>query len=381
MPDSTLDRAAYENIDGGGFPQRGRGKLTIGGLVFLLLTLAIFGYQFYRIQAGDAVPRVSELRWGYLILILCFLPLEALVLGLRMWVVCRILQPGITFWTCFKADLANSGIALLTPSQSGGGIGQIYILSRGGGRLSTALTTTLLTFIGTMLALLSFGLYSLFVSGIGNNGHLFMGAVTTLTFVSAFMLFFALFPGLFRMGIAAASRFIWRIRKRHYPLQDWWPPGHSRTGSPVDRMDAVSGKVAGLVYTYRDDLRRYFRRGKTSFVVVCLLSLAFLTSRFLLAYFCIRFLGIQESTLGEIFEMQIALIFLTYLSPTPGNAGIAEGASSWIMGTVVPLGFAPYYNLLWRFSTVYLAATAGLLVLLHRIIVDMQKNLHRWHLR
>ena len=56
----------------------------------------------------------------------------------------------------------------------------------------------------------------------------------------------------------------------------------------------------------------------------------------------------------------MALQFLTYLAPTPGSAGIAEGASLWIMGGIVPLGFAPYYNLLWRFSTVYLAAAAGL---------------------
>jgi glycosyltransferase 2 family protein len=380
MSDLSIDQAIDENIDRDGSPERSHGKLIIGGLIFIVLTLAIFGYQFYRIRAGDAIPKLSQLRWGYLILILCFVPIEPFVLGLRMWVVCRVLQPGISFWTCCKADLANSGIALLTPSQSGGGIGQIYILSRGGGRLATALTTTLLTFLGTMLALLAFGLYSVFVSGIGQTGHLFMGAVTTLALISAFMLFFALFPDLFRMGIAFASRWIWRLRGKQYPLQDWWPPGHSRTGSPVDRMDAVCGNLAGLVYTYRDDLRRYFRRGKTSFVIVCLLSLAFLGSRFFLAYFCLRFLGIQGSNVGAIFEMQIALIFLTYLSPTPGNAGFAEGASSWIMGEIVSLGFAPFYNLLWRFSTVYITAAAGLLILAHRIITDMQKNLPRWHL-
>ena len=374
-----IEKTTCESVDRGRISGRRRGKLAVGGLVFLLLTLAIFGFQFYRIQAGDMVPRLSQLRWGYLILILCFLPVEALALGLRMWVVCRVLQPGISFWTCFQADLANSGIALLTPSQSGGGVGQIYFLNRGGARLGTALTTTLLTFVGTMLALLAFGFYSLFVFGIGSTGSLFTGAVTSLALVSAFLFFFGVFPGLFRMGIGAISRFIWRIRKQRYPLHDWWPPGYSCTGFPTDRMDAICGKLAGLAYTHQADLRRFLRRGKLSFLAVCLLSLTFLASRFFLAYFCIRFLGIRESTVGEIFEMQIALIFLTYLSPTPGNAGIAEGASSWIMGGVVPLGFAPYYNLLWRFSTVYVAATAGLILMFHRIVTDMQKNIHLRH--
>jgi len=347
-----------------------RRNLTIGGLIFVLLTVAIFWYQFYRIQAGDHVPRIDQLRWTYLILILCFLPLETLVLGLRMWITCRVLQPGISFWTCFEADLASSGIALLTPSQIGGGAGQIYILNRSGARLGTALTASLLAFIGTMMALLGCGLYSMFVSDVGHAGPMFIWAVVILTLISASMVFFALCPGFFRAGIAAVSRLIWKIRGKRFPLKDWWPPDHSRTGSPVDRMDSFSGELADIVYTYRADLRQYLQRGKLSFVIVCLLSLTFLVSRSFLAYFCVRFLGIEVSTIGIILGNQIALLFLTYLSPTPGNAGIAEGASSWIMENIVPLGFAPYYNLLWRFSTVYIAATAGIILLLHRIMVD-----------
>ncbi len=162
-------------------------------------------------------------------------------------------------------------------------------------------------------------------------------------------------------------------------MHDWWPPGHSRKGLPIDRMDSICAKLAGSVYAHQADLRRFLHRGKLSFLAVCVLSLTFLASRIFLAYFCVRFLGIQESNAGEIFEIQMALIFLTYLAPTPGNAGIAEGASSWIMGEIVPLGFAPYYNFLWRFSTVYVAATAGLILLFHRIVSDMQKNIHRRH--
>ena len=381
MSGSSIDPAICVNIEKGGFAERSRSKLTIGGLIFILLTLAIFWYQFHRIQTGDDIPRLNQLRWGYLILILCFLPMECFVLGLRMWLVCRVLQPGISFWTCLKADLANSGISLLTPSQSGGGSGQIYILNRGGVRLGTALTTTLLTFVGTFLALSGFGLYSLFVSGIGRTGPLFTEAATTLSLIAGFMIFSVICPDFFRIGIAATSRCIWRIRKRRYPLHEWWPPGHPRTEPPVDCMDSFSGKLAGLLYSYRADLHQYLRRGKASFIIVCLLSLTFLASRFLLAYFCVRFLGIQKSSLGEIFQIQVALIFLTYLAPTPGSAGIAEGASLWVMGGIVPLGFAPYYNLLWRFSTVYVAATVGLILLFHRLILDVQRNIHRWHRR
>jgi len=357
----------------------GRGKLFWGGLLFSLLTLATFWYQFHLIQAGHDVPRLDQLRWGYLILILCLVPVEPLVLGLRMWTMCRVLQPGIDFWTFFKADLANTGVALFTPAQAGGGPGQIYILNQGGVQLGNALTITLLGFIGTMMALLCFGLFSLLVSDISQFGLLFTGAAVFLTSISGLMILFAFWPGLFRAVVAFVSRSVWRARGKRFPLHDWWPPEDSQTGSPVDRMDLFSGRLADLFYMYQANLRRYLRHGRWNFVFVCFLSLAFLFLRCLLAYFCVRFLGLRGSTPGEIFEIQITLIFLIYLAPTPGNAGIAEGASLWIMQNIVPLGYAPYYNLLWRFSTVYVNATAGLILLFHRIVADVRKTSHRPH--
>jgi len=144
-------------------------------------------------------------------------------------------------------------------------------------------------------------------------------------------------------------------------------------------MDLFSGRLADLFYIYQGNLRRYLRHGRWNFVFVCFLSLFFLLLRCLLAYFCVRFLGLRGSTPGEIFEIQITLIFLIYLAPTPGNAGIAEGASLWIMRNIVPLGYAPYYNLLWRFSTVYANAIAGLILLFHRIVADVRKTSHRPH--
>ncbi len=352
----------------------GRGKFYWGGLLFILLTVATFWYQFRLIEPGHDVPRLDQLRWGYLALILCFLPFEPLILGLRAWIVCRVLQPGIDYWTFFKADLVNTGVALFTPAQIGGGPGQIYILNQSGVQLGTALTITLLGFVGTMMALLGFGLFSLLVSDISRTSFLFTGAAVFLTVISGLMVVFAIWPGLFRAVVAFVSRSVWKFRGQKFLLHDWWPPEDSQTGSPVDRMDSFSGKLSDLFYTYQTNLRQYLRRGKWSFVLVCVLSLAFFLSRCLMAYLCVRFLGLQGSTLGEIFEIQICLIFIIYLSPTPGNAGIAEGASLWIMKNIVPLGYAPYYNLLWRFTTVYVTAIAGLIVLVHRIIAEVRNT-------
>jgi uncharacterized protein (TIRG00374 family) len=162
-------------------------QLAAGSLGFVGLTVAVFWYQFARVPGGEPALAWSSLRWRYLALLLLCLPVESVASALRIWLLCRVLEPGVGLWTCFKAEWANVAIAMLTPSQSGGGPGQIYMLSRGGARVGTALTVSLLSFLGTMIGLFVMGLYSLLVSGIGATGPLFAGAVWFLTVIAALM--------------------------------------------------------------------------------------------------------------------------------------------------------------------------------------------------
>jgi len=346
-------------------------KLLIGGLAFMALTVGIFWYQFSRIKTGYQAPRSSQLQWEYLLLMLLCLPFDTLATGVRIWVVGRVLQPGICLWTCLKAEWANVGISMLTPSQSGGGFGQIYILNRGGANVGTALSISLLSFLGTMIGLLCIGLYSLLFSSIDLIGPFFYGAVLTLTLTIILMILGVVCPGCFQVIVARISRAFSRVQSRKHSVQGWWPPHKPRTGRPPELMGPLAAKLVDLVYTYQDDIRRFIHRGKTNFVWVCFLSMTFLFSRSLMAFFCMRFLGIHDSTLGYFLELQMALIFLIYFAPTPGGSGLAEGVSLSIMAAVVPIGFAPYYNLLWRCSTLYLSAILGLFCIARTMARDV----------
>lgn len=376
MADSIPRSGIQEPVEQTDAATMAHGRLAAGGVAFLLLTIGIFWYQFHRIQTGDATPRWGELRWGYLVFIILCLPLETLASSLRIWVISRVLQPGLGYWTCIKSEWANAGISMLTPSQTGGGPGQVYILSRGGASVGTALTITLLSFVGTMVALCGMGLYSLLVSGLNNTGPLFLAAVWSIILISAVLGFTAIFPGLLRTVLAGASRAVRHMRGAPRPLIDWWPPGQDRTGPPVGRMDRHAAKLADIVYTYRDDVARFLRAGKMSFAWVCVLSFVFLLARAFLPFLCLRFLGIETSSVGRIVETQMALIFLIFFAPTPGGAGLAESASLSVMASIVPDGFAPHYNLLWRFSTVYLAAAAGLTCLARALAEEARNMLH-----
>jgi uncharacterized protein (TIRG00374 family) len=352
-------------------------KFLYGAITFLLLTLAVFWFQFHRIQTGDQLVTGDKLQWGYLLLILLCLPFDTVACGVRIWVVSRVLQPGIGFWTCLKAEWANVGVAMITPSSSGGGLGQIYMLHRGGADAGTAIAISFITFLGSMVGLLCLGLYNLLFSGASEVGPLLRAAVWGFTLIAAFVILAALWPGLFRSVTLWIYEAYWKIRRRNHRQAVFTSLSEAHTESTPAHMGRVAAKLLDMTHTYQDSVRRFVRLGKGRFIWVCLLSLSFLLSRCLMAYLCLRFLGVQESTLGAVMEIQMALIFLIYFAPTPGGSGLAEGASLSLMAAIVPVGFAPYYNLLWRSATLYLPASIGLFFLLRTMVQDARKVVSR----
>lgn len=363
----TRIRSGEERSPGNAFH---RGTHLIGGFFFLVLTVGVFWYQFRQVGPSARPPEIGQLRWGYLVPILMLVPAETLLSGFRMWMICRVLEPGIRFRDCVRAELANAAMALLTPSQTGGGAGQVYLLTRAGARLGTALTISILSFVGTMVALTGMGVYSLSVSG-GQTSLLFRGAAVALTGIAGLILLSLALPGIVRTAISGISRGYQGFRNGGSRIREWRPPGAEGTGPPVDRMGPLAARLSDVLYSYRDDLARFLRNGKAVFLLGCGISLLFLFSRFLIAFLCVRFLGIRGSSLGEVLGYQMVLLFVTYFGPTPGSAGIAEMASLAIMSSVVPPAYGPYYNLLWRLFSAYLAGAAGFLVLLRAVARDM----------
>src|SRR5262245_13557678 len=349
-------------------PRMPWGTLFAGGLGFLALTVGVFWWLFSRVPGPHAGPALADLHWGYFALILLVIPVETLAAGLRMWIVSRTLQPSIRFGTCVRAELANAAMNLLTPAHSGGGPAQVYILTRAGVRAGTALTISLVGFLGTMVGLTGMALYCLLATSV-HAGPLFVTSVGAILTLAVAMTLGASCPDLLRRFVSSIARTLWIAAGRRWALEDWWPPDTAPQGCAVDRLDRVSRKLVDLILTFRDDVRRFFRVGGPSFLWVCLLSTVFLGARVALAILSVRFLGLGDpvglgaASIRHIAEIQLQLIFIMFFAPTPGGAGIAEGASLSIMAGVVPAGVAPYYNLLWRSSTAYLAALVGLLCL------------------
>lgn len=214
--------------------------------------------------------------------------------------------------------------------------------------MGTSLTIMLLSCVATLVALLGLALYSLVVASTDGAWPLFLTVVWSFVGIGSAMAFVAIWPGLFQAALAALPR-------------------------------RLATKLVDLVSTYRADVNSFFRQGKAVFACVCLLSVPFPIARAVIAYLCLRFLGIEASDFRHIFEAQLLLILFEFFAPSPGGAGIMEVASLAVMGTLVPAGYAPFYNLLWRSSTLYLPALAGFVCLAWAVLHDAWRSTRsRW---
>ena len=207
-----------------GIKEFGIYRLVCGGLIFIGLTVGIFWYQFSEIPAGNRPsPIWNQLQWRYLFWLLLFLPIETFAAGLRIWVISRVLQPGVSLWTCLKAEWANLGLAMLTPSQTGGGFGQIYMLNRGGLNLGTALTVSLITFLASMVVLLFIGIHILLVSKVDHLAFFFQGAFLIFFLIFALLIVAVCWPASLNFIFLGIRKAIWKISGQKPPKEEHRP--------------------------------------------------------------------------------------------------------------------------------------------------------------
>jgi uncharacterized protein (TIRG00374 family) len=307
-------------------------KLGLGVAAFAALTAGVFWWQFHRVPAGDAAPTFAGLQWRFAALLVLLAPVESLCAGLRIYVVARALRCRVPFWPCLQSEWANFGMAMITPSQTGGGLAQAYMLSRAGVPGATALSVTVIAFLGTVIGLLLMGVYSIFASGLIHGAGALPATAGWILFV---------------MSAAMIAIVV-------------WPKSIHVVATPLSTvgLGRLSARVVDAAHTFQRDAVQFLRAGKLAFVWVCVLTVVLFLSRFVIAYACMGLLGL-DVPLVRVVEMQIAITFLVYFAPTPGGAGVTEGASYVLMHGILPAGFAPHYHLLWRFVTAYLPALAG----------------------
>lgn len=334
-----------------------RRRLWTGLRLFAALSVAgLLAVTLYT-GAEESLPALGRIRWLHVVLALGFATADWLATGLRLYLFARRLHPAIRYWTCAQAGLSNTFMGAVTPSQTGGGFAQVYVLARAGMPVTSAIMASLASFTCTVIAI----------------GALTTGALATLEpevlelpgvryWLSYAALAFgivAVFTALCMLHATAAERLAqgllgWVVRLR----------GHTRESPP-----AWARRASAWLSGCQKDLAGYTRTAKGTIAAGAGLSAFSFLAKYMIAY--VILLGLSAPVpLEQVILVQILITFAAYFLPTPGGSGLMEVVAATLMGLIAPVDVIPVFTVLWRFATSYVNVALGGLVLLRVLKVE-----------
>ncbi len=272
--------------------------------------------------------------------------------GLRIQVLVQAFGGQVRLRNCVVANGGNILLGGLTPSQTGGGAAQLYVLMRAGVRARVAIVASLVSWLGTILVFLIAGI-SLLVwepdHGLHGSYRVFSGATVAI---------FSTIAAVFLLAIPKPTLYRGRLRALLAVLPIW--------GKSVSQSRQVRRFEIGLSH-YARLMRVAIRQHPGRVVGGFLLSGLIYLNKFLVAYVILHGLGLA-APLAEVLYLQELQYLVVYFAPTPGASGLAELSAAEIMRSLVPASeFGPYV-ILWRTFTLYLPMLFGG-VLLARIFL------------
>lgn len=320
-------------------------KHILRGLkVFILLTFTTLAIIFITQATQESLKAIIEFKKGYLILAFLLSGMDLFLGGLRIHIFFtkKVLKK-VSLWNCCRANLANMFVAAVTPSQTGGGPAQLYILNRSGAPLSGAMSVSIINFFSSLFFFL---ISVLFISVTLPKAiidlkieHVIRYGIVVIGLVLASVVFLIIKPEslswLFQK-IAKISGYLWKKNKGK----------------------KISQKITEQVTQFKDYLHLFLTKEKPTLFLSFAVTVILYFNKYLIAYVIVKGLNLSPS-LWDVFYIQTLQFFLLYFSPTPGSAGAAEVSSAFLMSKLVPLYQLPLFVILWRFFVTYIGVTLG----------------------
>jgi len=164
---------------------------------FLFLLFTIFGFAFLFFYFGKGGLSFHEINLWFLFPILLSAILDLFFGSLRMYVFAKPVAPEVSLYECIIANIASIASAVLTPSQTGGGIACLYFLKKAGCPLTAALALSIINFLFTLMVLIGGGLFLFFIKSsllTPKLSILIQSAIAFLSLWTVATIFALLFP-------------------------------------------------------------------------------------------------------------------------------------------------------------------------------------------
>ncbi len=324
----------------------GKKHVIRGFRLFVLLSLVGFALVFIFTTTSESLKALLSFKTNYIFLALVLVLVDFFLGGLRIHVFfTKEVLKKVSLLDCIKANLANIFVAAVTPSNTGGGAAQLYILTRRGAPFSGAMSVSLINFFCSLLFfLISFLIVFLFTKeGIFPSGITYLVRYSFLIFsiFSILATFILLKPeslGFLSRILTKITQVIWKKNK--------------------EKAERIAEKLRDQVVEFRFYLRHFIYKEKLILLASFVLTIMIYLNKYFIAYVVIKGLGLDVG-LMQVIYLQVIQFFLLYFSPTPGASGIAEVSSVSLMSTMLPTSHLPAFAILWRFFVTYIGVGVG----------------------
>lgn len=329
---------------------RVRSGLTIFLGISVVSALAII----FLTANPETWASLRRMRPAYVALASLLMVAQWCINAVRFKILVNSLDNDVDFLTSLRAFMANVFLGAVTPSQTGGGPMQIYVLNRAGVSVAKAFAGCLMGAVLTVICLVSSTLAVLLSSPVLRSEF---GPRMTGILISAVVVF-GLLVLMFVLSIfrtALVKRLIGRALLAVL--------GAFRVPSRI----GFTKRVLGGVDQYRDSMSVFARTRKHKILLALALTMAAVATNALIAPVLLSGLNIEYVPF-TIYPAQFILFFIAYFGPTPGASGIAEFSNYWMLTTLnVQPNMLGVYTVLWRFFTIFIGVAVGGLVVLSLI--------------
>ena len=317
-------------------------------LFLSISVISLIGVFFYTTTLESLPGILAGVDLVFVLLCVIGVPIvDWLVAGFRMHLFARIVAPGVSFAACVRNCAVGGFMAAATPSQTGGGVAQAYVLVKEGASLGQAISILFMTFLSTLVFYL---LVSLALWGLA-MGNVVPGIDTSVPFLVAI----GLFGALTMLGVATV---IFPATARRWL-------GRTITWLRVRRLPTVfAERLDEVLDESLDSVRLLASRHRLRFAFSVLLSVLLFGNKYFAGYIAARALGLHPPLI-ELMVIQVLINVLLYFFPTPGGSGAAEVGTTVLMSRLVPEHMLGPFTVLWRTATMYLSVLVGGLLLIH----------------
>ena len=255
------------------------------------------------------------------------------------------MQKGNRLWNSFKVVMSGHFFNAITPFASGGQPMQAFIMMKQGIPLGTSASVLLSKFIIYQLTLT---LYSLVVLILQLN--FFVVKVKGIIYFS--LIGFTINLGVVVVLIMAA------FMKERAKKMGFWLVNLLHKLHLIKTSYLSKKKMFKQIDLFHENISE-MSKNKRLIVRIGLLTIAQLTSYFLIPYTVYRAFGLKGTEVFVIISAAAFIVMFSSCVPIPGSSGVAEGSFFLLFQLFFPQAILPTAVLCWRIITFYVPLCLG----------------------